>query len=332
MFLFSSRSRFPVRRISGSLLLGAILIATPMTSAQTVDNLTPSSGAPISLPDAPRPQSTTRRISPLDPGAKQREQPTISGTPKRIVSDELHIITSPVRIRTHDLIWLLPVAGATAASLATDTHTIRDVVSHDPSFNASNVTSSDVLRDLFIGGPVALFGVGQFLGKVKEREAGLLAGEAMIDSYVTSEGVKYITLRERPYVQNGRGYFFQGDASSDPSFVSGHSIVAWSSAAVLAAEYSKPWQQVGFYTLATGVSLTRVLGQQHFPTDVLLDPSPGGLSAGMCTARITLVLPDKQEQGRHYGLGAALVEEGLGCGWGFCGGGGRSSCFTSSTS
>ena len=38
----------------------------------------------------------------------------------------------------------------------------------------------------------------------------------------------------------------------------------------LAGEYSKPWQQVGIYTLATGVSLTRVLGQEHFPTDVLL--------------------------------------------------------------
>ena len=99
----------------------------------------------------------------------------------------------------------------------------------------------------------------------------------MVNGYVTSEGIKYITLRERPNLQNARGHFFQGDAASDPSFVSGHAIVAWSSAAVLASEYSRPWQQIGIYTLASGVSLTRVLGQDHFSTDALLGSVSGWL-------------------------------------------------------
>ncbi len=154
---------------------------------------------------------------------------------------------------------------------------MRDVVSRDPGFNSSASTSSDVLRGAFIGGPIALYGVGQFTGNAKAREAGLLAGEAMIDGYLTSEGIKYITLRERPDLQNARGHFFQIDSASDPSFVSGHSIVAWSSAVVLATEYSRPWQQVAIYTLATGTSLTRVLGQDHFPTDVLLGSVSGWL-------------------------------------------------------
>lgn len=216
----------------------------------------------------PNPRNTTR---------KQIEQPSLLGTPKRIVLDEVQIVLSPSRIRSHDLIWLLPVAGATAASLATDTRTMRDVVSHNADFNASAGTSSDVLRGLFIGAPVALFGAGQIVGNARAREAGLLAGEAMVDSYVTSEGIKYISLRERPYLLNARGHFFQGDAASDPSFVSGHAIVAWSSAAVLASEYSRPWQQIGIYTLASGVSITRVLAQQHFPTDALLGSVSGWL-------------------------------------------------------
>ncbi|MGI4830293.1 MAG: TonB-dependent receptor domain-containing protein [Janthinobacterium lividum] len=45
----------------------------------------------------------------------------------------------------------------------------------------------------------------------------------------------------------------------------------------LASEYSRPWQQIGIYTLATGASLTRVLGQDHFPTDVLLGSVSGWL-------------------------------------------------------
>ena len=65
-------------------------------------------------------------------------------------------------------------------------------------------------------------------------------GEAMVDAYVFDEIIKYVTLRERPKQDNARGDFFTGNASSDPSFVSGHSIVAWSSAAVLAEEYHRP--------------------------------------------------------------------------------------------
>lgn len=258
------------------LLLG--VVATPFfAAAQAVESISASSSVAVALPDAPIPQAVGVQPTAASNRSEPVEQPSLLGTPKRFVVDELHIITSPARLRSRDLIWLLPVAGATAASLSMDTKTMRDVVSHDAGFISSASTTSDVLRGVFIGGPVALFGAGEFLGNGKAREAGLLAGEAMVNGYVTSEGVKYITLRERPNLQNARGHFFQGDAVSDPSFVSGHAIVAWSSAAVLASEYSKPWQQIGIYTLASGVSLTRVLGQNHFPTDALLGSVSGWL-------------------------------------------------------
>jgi membrane-associated phospholipid phosphatase len=35
--------------------------------------------------------------------------------------------------------------------------------------------------------------------------------------------------------------------------------------------------QLTIYTLATGVSLTRVLGQEHFPSDVLIGSAAGWL-------------------------------------------------------
>ncbi len=261
------------------ILVGMAFATMQSAMAQSLAGVAAGSAVDSSLlSDAPSPQA----VRPMQKATNvvylgKDEPPTVLGTPKRIVLDEVHIITAPARIRSHDLIWLLPVAGATAASLATDTRTMRDVVSHDSSFNSSASTSSDVLRGIFIGGPVALLGTGQFFGNAKARETGLLAGEAMVDGYVTSEAIKYITLRERPYLQNARGHFFQSDAASDPSFISGHAIVAWSSAAVLASEYSKLWQQVGLYTLASGVSLTRVLGQDHFPTDALLGSVSGWL-------------------------------------------------------
>ena len=277
MSLFAFRNWSSLKTSVALLLFGTVVTAPFSLIAQSAVLSLVRSSANMVLPDAPPPQSASTQ-SALPPVKTERgDSLSLLGTPKRIVLDEVHIITSPARLRSHDLIWLLPVAGATAASLATDTKTMRDVVSHDADFNASASTSSDVLRGFFIGAPVALFGAGEFVGNAKAREAGLLAGEAMVNGYVTSEGIKYITLRERPNLQNARGHFFQGDAASDPSFVSGHAIVAWSSAAVLASEYSRPWQQIGIYTLASGVSLTRVLGQDHFPTDALLGSVSGWL-------------------------------------------------------
>ena len=235
-----------------------------------------------SLPEAPLPSNTLHtNVSPAPADPVQTKHPdeelTVRKLPLRFLSDEWNIFTSPARIRTADLKWLLPLAGASAVAFATDTHTMRDVVSRNPSFNEANSTSSDVLRGVAVGVPVLLFGAGHFAGNEHQREAGLLAGEAMIDALVFDEVIKFGTLRERPRENNARGRFFVGDASSDPSFISGHSIVAWSSAAVLADEYHKPWQQGIIYSLATGASLTRVLGQQHFPSDVLLGSAAGWL-------------------------------------------------------
>ena len=202
-------SVFRVTTVRPSIVTYALLLlgtaATPfVAAAQAAEPLS----AAVVLPDAPNPQHAAAQPAAASNKPSSVEQPTLLGTPKRIVLDELHIITSPARLRSRDLIWLVPVAGATAASLATDTKTMRDVVSHDAGFNSSANTTSDVLRGVFIGGPVALFGAGEFMGNAKAREAGLLAGEAMVNGYVTSEGIKYITLRERPNLQNARGHFF----------------------------------------------------------------------------------------------------------------------------
>ena len=63
----------------------------------------------------------------------------------------------------------------------------------------------------------------------------------------------------------------------DSSFPSSHCVVAWSAAAVIAGEYPSRWTQFLIYSAATGVSLTRVMGQQHFPSDVLVGSAAGWL-------------------------------------------------------
>lgn len=151
------------------------------------------------------------------------------------------------------------------------------VVSHDGSFNNANVNASNVLVGGLIAAPVALFGAGVLKQDSHARETGILAGEAVLDGVVVEQGMKLIFWRERPSMDNARGLFFQGGAGTDSSFPSSHSVLAWSSAAVIAEEYPSRWTQLEVYSLATGVSLTRVLGQEHFPTDVLVGSAAGWL-------------------------------------------------------
>lgn len=54
-------------------------------------------------------------------------------------------------------------------------------------------------------------------------------------------------------------------------------MLAWTLAGVVAGQYPSKWVQVVVYSLASSVSVTRVLGQEHFPTDVLTGGAAGWL-------------------------------------------------------
>ncbi len=197
-------------------------------------------------------------------------------TPLNIAGDTFRVITSPIYIRAGDLRWILPIAAATGVSASQDTHVNRDVVSHNPSFNntADNV-SYDLLYS-YVAGSVTMYGTGLFSHNDHLRETGLLSGEAQVDAEIFDTLVKLGSFRERPSpADNYAGNFYQTSAGADSSFISGHAILTWSAAAVIAAEYPSPWKQAAVYTGAAATALTRVMAERHFPTDVLLGSAAG---------------------------------------------------------
>jgi membrane-associated phospholipid phosphatase len=217
------------------------------------------------LPEAPEPPSSSTAAA------------TLRDTPGNILKDQGAIWTSPFRLHSHDLEWVVPLGLATGAAIATDHRTLRDVVSLDPGFNNSNTNASNYLISGFIAAPVALYGVGHLRDDGHARETGILGGEALIDGVVVEQGMKLIFWRERPYQDNERGKFFQSSAGIDSSFPSSHSVLAWSTAAVIAGEYPHFWTRAIVYTGAAGVSFTRLMGQQHFPSDILVGSAAGWL-------------------------------------------------------
>ena len=217
-----------------------------------------------SLPDAPQAQT------------QDRDAATLRNLPRNVLQDQAAIWTSPLRINAHDMIWLLPLAAATGVTLSTDTDVMR-TASRNPSFNKNSVNASNYLLGFQIAVPVGLYGVGIFKANAHARETGILGGEALADSVVVEETAKVILRRERPLYNNAAGNFFVSGIGANGSFPSSHSMLAWTLAGVVSGEYPSNWVRVGVYSVATGVSLTRVLGQEHFPTDVLVGATAGWL-------------------------------------------------------
>jgi membrane-associated phospholipid phosphatase len=205
------------------------------------------------------------------------DSPTIRNLPRNFLHDQAGIWTSPFRIHAHDLKLLVPLGLVTGAAIVTDRRTLHDVISLDPAFNNSNTNASNVMIGAFIAAPVVMYGVGHFRDNDHARETGILGAEAILDGLVVEQGMKLIFWRERPYQDNGRGKFFQTSVGVDSSFPSSHAVLAWSTAAVIASEYHNPLTQIGVYTAAAGISFTRLLGQQHFPSDLVVGSAAGWL-------------------------------------------------------
>jgi hypothetical protein len=254
------------RRIAACSTLLVLLAGAHAQSISGRTALAAGDPAVPSLPDAPVPQER-------DTGAV-----TVRNTPRHVLEDQKAIWTSPAHVHRHDLVWLLPIAAATGVALATDAHTMRRVVSRDPEFNHDNVDAANAALATLIAVPVWNFAYGEMGNHAHARETGILGAETLVDALVLEQGLKLAFWRERPHVDDSNGKFWQSSVGPDSSFPSSHTVFAWSTAALIAGEYPSRWSQLTVYTLATGVSLTRVLGQEHFPSDVLVGSTVGWLA------------------------------------------------------
>jgi membrane-associated phospholipid phosphatase len=203
----------------------------------------------------------------LQPG-EDPENRLLSPFLKHLVIDQKRFWISPAHMQTKDLNWILPGAGITAAFVATDSWWAKQVP-------LSHVATSKKVSDYGTYSLLGLSGTSFLLGQVKHddllSEAGLLAGEAAINSTVAAYAFGEMTQRQRPYQGNGHGDFFAGGSS----FPSEHSALAWSVASVWAHEYPGWFSQMVAYGLASTVTLTRVTAKQHFPSDAIIGSALG---------------------------------------------------------
>jgi membrane-associated phospholipid phosphatase len=216
------------------------------------------------LPDMPKPMV----VGP-------RDAATLRNTPRNILKDQEAIWTSPIHLRPSNIGGPVVLVLATTLAITTDHQAMASTRLDDASLNSHANTASNGLVGVFVALPVAFYGMGRLRHQTRSEETGILGGEAMVDSLAVNEVLKLVARRERPIIDGAKGKFFQSGVGTGSSFPSNHSILAWSSAAVIASEYPGRLTDIAVYGMATGVSLTRVLARQHFPSDVLVGSAVG---------------------------------------------------------
>jgi capsule assembly protein Wzi/PAP2 superfamily protein len=227
-------------------------------------------------PDKKEPAKHKKKDPALDPSDDSHYA---SLAPARFVrnfaQDQKDIWTSPFKIRTQDLNWLLPFTGFTAGLMTADAE-LSSRISGTGTFSKHSGTFSNAGLVAAVATSGSMYLLGKWHGDDHQKETGILSGEAFLNSYLVNELIKISTTRERPNEGTGQGRFWKGNISN-ASFPSNHAMLTWSIASVIAHEYPGPLTKVLMYGLASGVSISRVTGKNHFPSDVVVGSTLGWL-------------------------------------------------------
>jgi membrane-associated phospholipid phosphatase len=193
---------------------------------------------------------------------------------KHFLEQERGLWTSPLHIKREDAKWLVPLGAGVGVLLLTDTN-ISGEANEAPGLRRPSRTISYAGSAVpMIAAPVALMALGRLANNERAARAGSIGLEAVVHSALIVDALKAVTNRERPNKLAGDGGFWDGGKS----FPSGHAMTSWALAAAIADQYpDKKWIGITGYSVAAAISVSRVGGLNHFPSDVLLGSSLGWL-------------------------------------------------------
>jgi membrane-associated phospholipid phosphatase len=203
---------------------------------------------------------------------------------KSFIQDQKNIWTSAFKIKTKDLVYLIPITIVSTSCIIYDEEIQRNIIqlrNNNPFIKNLSPVLTNGGEIPVVGGISAVFYLtGLILKDNKAMQTGAIAGYALVNSAVVVSILKMLAGRQRPRV-NGRSEWngfpvslkqFSGNATDlYTSFPSGHSIAAWTLATVIAEQY-KDTRLIPIiaYTCATGVALSRTTENAHWLSDVLI--------------------------------------------------------------
>ncbi len=294
-------------RILTLFTLATSLLATSLACAQnqqilasnssTMEAVVPSTTAILPPSSASTPALTST------PAAAQQNAQVICGIThllrciQDLGEDDKGIFTSPLHVKATDAYWLAPMGAATGLALAYDADAQQLLGVDTSRINTANNIS--IMGEFFVAGgeSAGIYFAGLAWKNSKLAETGRLAAETIIDSGTVTLGLKLATNRQRPYNGTGNGPFWTNPRSGwtwDSSFPSGHATASMSIARVVAGEYPHWYVIAPAYAFAETVSICRVLGRDHFPSDVLVGQTIGFLVGNYVLNHRALYRPGKK--------------------------------------
>jgi len=258
-------------------VVGIVFVASVTARAQATEQevsqiASQDSASPESAQSAPQQvQSTKKTENPPEPeshGTRLRWH----DIPRNVVHEQKAIFLSPLHINRNNAKWWILFGAGTAAFIATD-QTVSNNLPQQTSLTTPSKWASRMGADYAIYPLWATFYlVGKGGNKPRARDTGRIGIEALIDADITANILKLITQRPRPEIKGQSVAFFSGG----DAFPSGHSIKAWALARVASREFSdRKFVPILAYGLASAVTIARVGGRKHSPSDAF-----GGAAMG----------------------------------------------------
>lgn len=188
---------------------------------------------------------------------------------ERTLQDQKEMYLAP--LQRSNLGWDALLLGGTGALIATDRRIERHLPGGNVNMysNASNIALSGTAGALAI-----MWGYGLKTHNEKLKETGSLEIEALVDTFLVYAPIQFIAGRQRPGEGNGYGDFWRHHMINT-SFPAGHPMFTMAMATVVAHEYPRPWVKVLAYGATAAVMAGRLLGRDHWASDVFVGPALG---------------------------------------------------------
>ncbi|PYX06653.1 MAG: hypothetical protein DMG88_17560 [Acidobacteria bacterium] len=201
--------------------------------------------------------------------AERKPNGLIMRSIKRGLQDQKKLYAAPFKVS--NLKWDALFLAGTAALLATDKRTQEALPGGNVNLygNISNVSLGSMS-----GALVGIWAYGIKTGNARAKETGQLELETLANTFLIYAPMQLIAGRQRPGEGTGNGDFLKHHAFNT-SFPGGHAMFMWAMASVVAREYPRPWVKILAYGAAGAVSTGRLLGRDHFTSDILVGSALG---------------------------------------------------------
>jgi membrane-associated phospholipid phosphatase len=280
----------PKTRILKVLPVAAMaLFALAIPSLAPAQTTTPDQALPAAAPSTESPE--TAAPSATSPELGYDRPVSWKGLFHNWVDDQKHIWTFPARlVQGQNLVPTAAVVGATVGLFYADPAEARYF---------RGTTAFNGFRNVFTGNATAIgmgataasmYAIGRIRKDSKMQHTGLLIGEALADTALVQTVLKDATMRLRPIQYPASGWFVTSSTPTkyirgNSSFPSGHSMVAFSVATIVARRYGNHrWVPYVAYGLASTVAFSRLTLNVHFVSDVVM-----GGAIGYSISRFTVL-------------------------------------------